>query len=80
MTNRPILYCYSQLSAEWTDFASAIINSSYQVHNKEDLIRYIEELLSDKDEKEQERQNCIKVFFGNVKNNSSAILNVLAKS
>ena len=59
-------------------FGKGMLSRPFEVI--EDLIRYIEELLSDKDEKEQERQNCIKVFFGNVKNNSSAILNVLAKS
>ena len=79
MTQRPIVYCHCQNKANWAEYAKAIIDCSYQVYNQEDLERYIGILLENNDYMSKERQDCLNQYFKDVGNNSSSILDVLAK-
>lgn len=79
MTKKPIIYCYSQIQAKWSEYASEIINASYPVYNKKELFSYIEDLLSDRDVKAKKRQECMNALFTDVNNNSNEIIESLIK-
>lgn len=78
ITEKPILYCHSNVQFNYVDYAKDMIKSCYEVNNKKELTDYFYQLVSGEDVKLEDRKKCIDAYFADTQNNSTKILNTLA--
>lgn len=78
VTQKPIIYCHSNINFHYTESSQEMINSCYEVRNCNELREAIYHLLEGDDSRLNERRHCIEHIFSCIENNSEQILNVLA--
>lgn len=79
VTQKPIIYCRSNIDFHYTKAAREMLDSCYSARNSTELRELIFRLINDEDTKSDERRSCIEKHFSYVVNNSENILKALAK-
>lgn len=79
VTGKPVIYCHSNAKFEYLGYASDMIKSCYEAYNSSDLKNYLDLLILDKDNKSDERERCINLYFKDVDKNSCNILEALQR-
>lgn len=79
VTGKPILYCHSNAAFVYTQYASDMIRSCYEVHNENDLTGFFHELVHNRDCRFGERKECLDQYFMDLQNNSRRIIDLLAQ-
>lgn len=79
ITGKPIIYCHSYANFNYVEYSKAIIESSYSVNNSSELKKSVKKLISNNDEKKNDRKQCINKYFSEVSNNSENIVKSLLK-
>ena len=78
VTGKPIAYCHSEICFYYLDYAKAIIESSYEVFNSNDLVKIVNSILNDEDEKYEERNKVMNQFFSGILNSSDNVIKKMA--
>lgn len=77
ITGKPIIYCQSNANFRYVEYSKAILQSSYSVWNQFELEKIVKRLISDNDDKKNEREQCIIKYFNKVNKNSENIVKSL---
>ena len=80
MTEKPIMYCNSNIDFRYLPYAKKMIEECYEVNNEIDLEKYFELLKLGIDEKSNNRKAYINEYFSDVSNNSTHILETLLEN
>lgn len=79
-TGKPIIYCHSDNEFRYTDTIKKMINCCYEAHNSDDILKYLNGLLTDMDTMKEQRIQCFNKIFFEVFNCSTNILEMLVDS